>query len=194
MSNIEEVKKLRNETGASPLDCKKALKESNEDVEKAKEILRTWGKELVNKKKERTTKQGTIKSYIHPNSKVGVLLDIRCESDFVAKSKEFQELSHEICLQIAAMKPLYVNSEEISEEEINKERNIYEEQFKDLGKPQEVINGIVEGKLEKYKKEVCLLDQLWVKDQTKNIKDLITEYISKTEENIEVERFIRYEI
>ena len=194
MATIEEIKQLRDETGASPVDCKKALKEAGEDFEKAKEILRIWGKEIVKEKKERAAKQGIIESYIHSNLKVGVLLDIRCESDFVAKSKEFQELAHEICLQIASMKPLYVKSEEIPDEVLSGEKKFYREQFKDSEKPQKIVDEIIEGKLKKYKEEASLLSQPWVKDQERTVKDLVAEYISKTGENIQVERFIRYEI
>jgi len=125
---------------------------------------------------------------------VGVLLDIRCESDFVAKSEDFKKLAKEICLQIASMKPDYVKKEEIPEKELNKEKDIYKEQLKDSEKPEEIIEKIIEGKVNKHKEENSLLSQSWVKDQQKTIKDLITEYISKLEENIEVNRFTRYEI
>jgi len=194
MPSIKEIKQLRGETGASPVDCKRALKEANGDFKKAKEILRIWGKEIAKEKKERAAKQGIIDSYVHPNLKVGVLLDIRCESDFVAKSKEFQNLAHEICLQIAAMNPLYVKPEDIPDKFLDGERKIYQEQFKNSGKPQKVIDEIVEGKLKKYKEEVSLLNQPWIKDQDRTIRELVAECISKTGENIEVREFARYEI
>lgn len=149
MVSIEKLKKLRSETGISLMKCKKALEEANGDLEKAKEILRKEGIEFATKKKERGTKEGIIEGYIHPNKKIGVLLDIRCETDFVAQNKEFQKLAHEICLHIAAMNPE------------NKE---------------------------------SLLEEPWIKDETKKIKDLISEYIAKLGENIVIERFIRYEI
>jgi len=194
MADIKKIKELRNSTGAALVDCKKALKESDGDIEKAKKILRAWGKEIAKKKTDRETKQGIIESYIHSDSKVGVLLDIRCESDFVAKSKEFKKLAHEICLQIAAMKPLYSKSEDIPDKFLKGEKKIYYDQVKDSGKPEKIVDQIVEGKIEKYKNQISLLSQPWVKNQDRTIKEVIQEYIQKTGENIEVKRFARYEI
>ncbi len=194
MTNIDQIKRLREETGVSVVECKKALSKANGDLEKAKELLRTWGKDFAAKKVEREAKQGIITSYVHPNLKIGVLLDIRCESDFVAKSDNFKKLSHEVCMQIAAMKPLYLKEEDIPEEILSGEKKIYQEQFKDSGKPQKIINNIIEGKLKKYREEISLLSQPWIKDDTKTIKDLIAEYIAKTGENIEIKKFTRYEI
>jgi len=194
MVNIDKIKKLRQETGIGFLECQKALEETNEDIEKAKAILREKGKQIAESKFLRETKQGTIESYLHPGGKVGVLIEICCESDFVAKSPDFKKLAHEICLQITAMKPLFLNADEISEEFLDGERKIYKKQFEGSGKPQEMVDQIIEGKLSKYKKEVSLLDQIWVKDTTKTIKDLIAEYSSKLGENITLKRFTRYEI
>ncbi len=194
MTNIDQIKRLREETGVSVVECKKALSKANGDLEKAKELLRTWGKDFAAKKVEREAKQGIITSYVHPNLKIGVLLDIRCESDFVAKSDNFKKLSHEVCMQIAAMKPLYLKEEDIPEEILSGEKKIYQEQFEDSGKPQKIINNIIEGKLKKYREEISLLSQPWIKDDTKTIKDLIAEYIAKTGENIEIKKFTRYEI
>ncbi len=194
MTNIDQIKRLREETGVSVVECKKALSKANGDLEKAKEFLRTWGKDFAAKKVEREAKQGIITSYVHPNLKIGVLLDIRCESDFVAKSDNFKKLSHEVCMQIAAMKPLYLKEEDIPEEILSGEKKIYQEQFEDSGKPQKIINNIIEGKLKKYREEISLLSQPWIKDDTKTIKDLIAEYIAKTGENIEIKKFTRYEI
>lgn len=191
---IDQLKKLRQETGVSVTECEKAIKEASGDSERAKEILRIRGKELAGKKAERETGQGIIESYIHPNKKIGVLLDLRSESDFVARSDNFKKLAHEICLQIAAMKPLFSKKEDIPSEFLDGERKIYKEQFKDSGKPQKIIDEIIEGKLEKYKKEVSLLSQSWIKDNTKTIKDLIDEYIAKIGENIVMKGFVRYEI
>ena len=189
MSSIEDIKKLREETGVSPNEIKKALEEAKGDTEKAKELLRVWGKNLAGKKTDREAKQGIIDTYIHPNSKTGVLLDIRCESDFVAKSPEFKNLAHEICLQIAAMKPLFVADTDIPEEMVDGE-----EQLKDSGKPQNIVKQVVEGKLKKYKESISLLSQQWIKDDSKIIKSLIEEAVSKVGENISVKRFVRYEI
>lgn len=194
MVNIDQVKQLRKETGIGPIECKKALTKAKGDIEEAKYILRSWGKDFASKKTIRETKQGLVESYIHPNSKIGVLLDIRCESDFVAKSENFKKLAHEICLQIAAMKPLFLNEKDIPEEFLDGERKIYQEQFKDSGKPQKIIDEIIEGKLEKYKIGISLLSQSWIKNEIKSIKELIDEYVSKLGENITVERFARYEI
>ncbi len=194
MVTIDQIKQLREETGVSPTEIKKALQEAKGNTERAKELLRIWGKTLADKKLSRETKQGIIDGYIHPNSKTGVLLDIRCESDFVAKSPDFKSLAHEICLQIAAMKPLFVKEEDIPEEFLDGETKIYKEQLKDSGKPEKIVSQILEGKLKKYKEEISLLSQPWIKDDTKTIKNLIEEYIAKTGENIEVKKFTRYVI
>ena len=194
MINIDQIKQLREETGVSISECKKALEQSNGDFEKAKELLRKWGKEVASKKTSRVSNQGIIESYIHPNKKVGVLLEIRCESDFVAKSKDFQDLSHEICLQIAAMSPIFIKDEDIPDEFVDGEKKIYKEQIKDSGKPEKIIEQIIEGKLKKYKEQVSLLSQTWIKDDTKNIKDLVDSYVAKIGENIVVKKFARYEI
>ena len=194
MITIDQIKQLREETGAPFSGVKKALEQSEGDIKKAKELLRIWGKSLADKKISRETKQGTIENYIHPNSKTGVMLDIRCESDFVAKSPEFKNLAHEICLQIAAMKPLFINSSDIPEEFLDGEKKIYTEQVKDSGKPANIAEQIIEGKLKKYKESVSLLSQSWIKDDTKTIGDLVQESVAKIGENIEVKRFTMYEI
>jgi elongation factor Ts len=194
MANIDKIKQLRQETGIGFSECQKALEETNGDVEKAKDILREKGKEIAESKFLRKTEQGIVESYLHPGGKIGVLIEICCESDFVAKSPDFKKLAHEICLQITAMKPLFLNADEISEEFLDGEKKIYSKQFEGSGKPQEIIDQIIEGKLSKYKKEVSLLDQLWVKDTTKTIRDLIAGYSSKLGENIILKRFVRYEI
>jgi elongation factor Ts len=194
MATIEQIKQLREETGISVTECKKALEEAKCDPEKAKELLRKWGQDLAGKKIEREVKQGIIETYLHPNKKVGVLVELRCESDFVAKSEEFKNLAHEICLQIAAMKPLFVREEDIPDEILIKEKEIYKEQMEKSGKPEKVIKQIIEGKLKKYKEEISLFSQPWIKDETKTIKDLINEHITKTGENIVLRRFARCEI
>ncbi len=194
MISIDQVKQLRQETGVSVIECKKALQETKGDFEKAKELLRKWGRELAGKKSEREAGEGIIESYIHPNKKVGVLVDIRCESDFVARSADFQKLAHELCLQIAAMSPLFLKEEDIPEEFIDGEKKIYKEQFKNSGKPEKIIGQIIEGKLKKYKEEISLTSQPWIKDEEKTIKDLINEYVAKLGENIIIKRFIKYDI
>jgi elongation factor Ts len=193
MADLELVKKLREETGISLGDCKKALDESCNDMEKAKEYLKKRGQAVAQKKGDREAGCGIIDTYVHSNKRVGVMLEIACETDFVARGDDFNTLAHEICLQIASMRPQYVKEEEVPEEKMAKEREIYEAQANELNKPKELIDGIIKGKLEKFKKEICLLSQPWVKDNTKNIQALINEYIAKTGENIIVRRFVMYE-
>lgn len=194
MVSIDDVKQLREETGVSVSEVKKALEEAKGDAEKAKELLRMWGKTLIGKKASRETKAGIIDTYLHPNLKTGVLLDIRCESDFVAKSPEFKNLAHEICLQIAAMKPLFVKGEDIPEEFLDGETKIYKEQIKDSGKPEKIVQQILEGKLNKYKQEVSLMSQPWIKDDTKTMQNVLEEAVAKIGENIEIKKFTRYSI
>lgn len=194
MISIDQIRELREETGVSIVECKKALEQADGDFGKAKELLRKWGKDLAGKKSTREVKQGLIESYIHPNKKVGVLLDIRCETDFVAKSKDFGSLAHEICLHIAAMKPIFIKEEDIDDNFLDGEKKIYREQMAGSGKPENILNQIIDGKLSKYKSQVCLLSQQWIKDDSKTIKDLISDYIAKLGENISVKNFSRYEI
>lgn len=194
MVTIDQVKQLREETGVSVVEVKKALEQSKGDVEKAREILRILGKAVSAKKTSRETKSGLIDIYLHPNSKTGVMLDIRCETDFVAKSPDFKILAHEICLQIAAMKPLYVKEEDIPEEFLEGETRIYKEQVAGSGKPEKIVAQIIEGKLKKYKDEISLLSQAWVKDDSKTIKNLIEDAVGKLGEKIEIKKFARYEI
>jgi len=194
MVTIDQIKQLREETGSAPTQIKKAIEESKGDLDKARELLRIWGKNVSIKKVSRETKSGLIENYLHPNAKTGVLLDIRCETDFVAKSPDFKNLAHEICLQIAAMKPLYVSDTEIPEGFLDGETKIYKEQIANSGKPEKIVEQILEGKLNKYKQEICLLLQPWIKDETKKIKDLIEDTTAKVGEKIEIKRFARFEI
>jgi len=194
MISIEKIKQLREETGVSPTEIKKALEEANGDVDKARDLLRIWGKGVAIKKAQRTTKSGLVEAYIHPSAKTGVLLDIRCETDFVAKSAEFKTLAHEVALQIAAMKPIFVCEEDIPDSFVDGEKKIYEEQVKGSGKPENIVQQIIEGKLNKYKGSVSLLSQAWIKDDTKTIKDLVEEYTAKIGEKLEIKAFSRFEI
>jgi len=194
MVTIDQIKQLRDETGSAPTQIKKALEESNGDLNKARELLRIWGKNVSIKKVSRETKSGLIETYLHSNAKAGVMLDIRCETDFVAKSAEFKTLAHEICLQIVAMKPLFVADTEIPEGFLAGEIKIWTEQIKDSGKPEKIVAQIMEGKINKYKQEICLLDQPWIKDDTKTIKNLVEDTTAKVGEKIEVKKFARYEI
>jgi len=192
--SIEQLKQLREETGISMMECRKALDEAKGDIKRAKEILREKGKEMVKGREGRATAKGLITSYIHGEGKIGVLLQMNCESDFVAKSDDFKKLAHDICLQIAAAAPLFVSPEEISKEFLDGETKIYKKQFADSGKPQEIVDKIIEGKLSKYKEEVSLLKQPWVKDTTKTVQDLVDEVKAKIGENIEIAKFSRFVI
>lgn len=192
--SIDLIKKLREETGVGISECKDALDKSQGNIEKAKEILKKKGKEIAANKSMRQAQQGLIDSYIHSNGKVGVLVEIKCESDFVAKSDKFKDFSHQIAMQIAAMNPLYIDEKDISSEIIEKEKEIYRDQIKDSDKPEEVIQKIVDGKLEKWYAEVVLLNQKWIKGDKKTIRDLVDGLISQLGEKIEISRFVRFEI
>lgn len=194
MISIDQIKQLREETGVSVSEVKKALEAAAGDIVKAKELLRVWGKAVSTKKSSRETKSGLVDAYLHSSARTGVLLDIRCETDFVAKSPDLKTLAHEICLQIAAMKPLFVSEEEIPEEFLDGEMKIYKAQVADSGKPEQIVAQILEGKLKKYKESVSLLSQPWIKDDSKNIKNLIEDTVAKIGEKIEVKKFARYEI
>lgn len=186
------VNDLRAATGAGLLDCKKALTEANGNVEEATTILRKKGAASAAKKADRATKEGLIESYIHVGGKVGVLLEVNCETDFVARNEDFKQLCKDLCLQIAAANPLYVNRTEVPEADLTKERDIAAAQVQ--GKPPAAVQKIVEGKLDKYYSTICLLDQPFVKLPEKTVKEVITEKITKIGENIQVRRFTRYQL
>ena len=188
------VKKLREQTGISILECKKAIVEANSDFEKAEELLRKKGFEKAKSKASRETKQGAVGSYIHTNAKIGVLLELGCETDFVAKNEDFRALIKDVTMQIAAMNPKYISKDHVPEAVLEKEKEIYKEQMKSSGKPDNIIEKIVEGKLKKYYTEVCLLHQAFFKNDKQTIEDLIAEKIHKLGENIIVKRFIRYQV
>lgn len=194
MISANLVKELRERTGAGMMDCKKALVEANGDLEKAIEILREKGLAAAAKRSGRTTAEGLVEAYIHGEGRIGVLLEINCETDFVAKTEEFKELAKDIAMQIAAAKPLYVSRNDIPEEEIEKEKSILKAQALNEGKPENIVEKMVEGRIEKYYKEVCLLEQPFIKDPDKSVEQLITEKIAKIGENISVRRFVRYEL
>jgi elongation factor Ts len=186
------VSDLREKTGAGLLDCKKALTESNGNVEEAITILRKKGAASAAKKADRVTKEGLIESYIHVGGKVGVLIEVNCETDFVARNEDFRAFVKDLCLQIAAASPLYVSREEVPETELQQERDIATAQVQ--GKPPAAVQKIVEGKLEKHFSTVCLLDQPFVKLPDKTVKDMVTERIAKIGENIQIRRFVRYQL
>lgn len=194
MADLEKIKQLREETAVSMGECSKALDEANGDLDKAKDILRKMGRSLAEKRVEKEVKAGIIYSYLHSNNKIGVMIELRCESDFVAISEDFKALAHELALQIAAMKPKFISPMDITEKDLTKEKEIYTAQLEESGKPKEMISKILEGKIEKYKEENSLMAQVWVKDNSKTIKDLFDETVSKLGENIKVAKFTRYEI
>ncbi len=188
------VKKLRELTGAGMLDCKKALEETGGDIEAAVELLRKKGIAKAAKKAGRETKEGLIHAYIHAGGRIGVLLELNCETDFVARNELFKELANELAMQIAAMRPRWVKREDVPKEIIEKEGEIAREAALAEGKPEHIAEKIAEGKLEKFFKEVCLLEQPYIKDDKKTVEELIKEYIAKIGENIQVRRFTRYEL
>jgi len=188
------VKELRERTGIGMMECKKALEESNGDIDKAITVLRKKGHARAKDKIDRKVKEGAIGSYIHLNGKIGVLVEVNCESDFVARNEEFQELVKNIAMHIAAANPKYVSSEDVPQEILEEEKDIIREQFKDSGKPPEIVEKIVQGKLSKYFEEACLLDQPYIKEDKMAVKELVTSFIAKFGENIVISRFARYEL
>ncbi len=188
------VKQLREKTGAPMMNCKKALVESNGDIEKAVTYLREKNLVTVSKKAGRETTEGIISSYIHPGSKLGVMLELNCETDFVAQNDDFKELSKNIVMHIAALSPLYTTKEDVDPDIIEKEKEIYITQAKNSGKPEKVWDKIVTGRMEKFFSEVCLMEQTYIKDDKLTITDVINELIAKLGENISIKRFIRYQL
>ncbi len=191
---IELIKELRARTGAGIMDCKKALLETDNDVEKAIEYLRKKGIAKAAKKSAREANEGLIGSYVHFNGKLGVLVEVNCETDFVARTEDFKQLVNDIAVHIAAMKPSYVSIDDVPENVLNKEKDIYREQLKNSGKPENIIEKIIEGKLNKFYEENCLLEQEYIHDENKKVKDHIKEYIAKLGENIVVRRFALFTI
>jgi elongation factor Ts len=188
------VKSLRERTGAGMMDCKTALSESEGDVEKAIEFLRVKGLSKAAKKAGRDTAEGMVLSYIHPGSKIGVLLEINCETDFVARTDQFQEFAHNVAMQVAAAAPVTVSRDEISDELVAKEREVFKNQALEEGKPEKVVEKIVDGRIEKFYAESALLDQVYIKDNDKKVSDLLKETIASLGENIKIARFSRFQL
>lgn len=188
------VKELREKSGAGMMDCKKALLATEGDMDKAIDFLREKGLAQAAKKAGRITAEGLVDSYIHAGGKIGVLVEVNCETDFVAKTDEFKALVRDIAMQVAAARPQYVAREEVPADVVAKEKEILAAQAANEGKPEKIIQKMVEGRIEKFYKEICLLEQPFIKDPDKTIKDLVTEKISKIGENISVRRFVRYEL
>ena len=188
------VKDLREKTGAGIMDCKKALKETEGDVEQAIDYLRRKGLAEAAKKTGRVSKEGMIESYVHPGGKIGVLVEINCETDFVAKTSDFAEFTKNIAMQVAASNPLYLERKVVPEAVVEKERGIYKGQALESGKPEKVIDRIVDGKMEKYFSQVCLLEQAYVRDPDVTVKELLDGLVAKLGENISIRRFTRYQL
>jgi elongation factor Ts len=188
------VKELREKTGAGMMDCKNALVEAQGDMDKAGELLRKKGIARASKKASRAVNEGRIEAYIHPGSKIGVLVEINCETDFVAKTDEFKTFSRNVAMQIAASSPVYVKRDGVDQETIDREMDIYREQAKSQGKPENIIEKIATGKLDKFYSEICLMEQPFVKDADITIENLVTETITKLGENISIRRFSRFKI
>jgi elongation factor Ts len=190
----ESVKELRERTGAGIMDCKKALQETNGDMEKAVVYLREQGITAAAKKAGRATKEGMVEAYIHPGGKIGVLIEVNCETDFVAKTDDFKYLCRELAMQVAAANPGYVNREDVPEERIQSEKEILETQARNEGKPDKVIEKIVTGRMNKFYQDVCLFEQPYIRDTDMTVRDLVNQYIAKLGENIVVRRFCRFQL
>lgn len=186
------VKELREKTGAGMMDCKKALAETGGDLQQAIDYLRQKGLAAAAKKADRTAADGAVGAYVHPGGKIGVLVEINCETDFVARTTEFQSLLKDIAMQVAAANPRCVRREEVSADEFEKEQMIYRQQALESGKPEKVVEKIVEGKIDRFYSEVCLLEQAFIKDPDKKVQDVVNEAVARLGENIQVRRFARY--
>lgn len=191
--SASQVKELRERTGAGMLDCKKMLEKTDGDIDKAIDALREKGLASASKKAGRLASEGIVESYIH-GGRIGVLIEVNTETDFVAKNQEFQEFVKDLAMQVAASNPKYVSKEEVPESEIEKESEILKQQALNEGKPENIAEKMVQGRIEKYYKEVCLLEQPFIKNSDYIVKDLLAEKISKIGENIQVRRFVRYEV
>ncbi|HHY38059.1 MAG TPA: translation elongation factor Ts [Clostridia bacterium] len=188
------VKELRERTGAGIMDCKKALMETQGNMEKAVEYLRQKGLAAAAKKAQRVAREGVVDAYIHAGGRIGVLVELDCETDFVARTDEFKNLAHELAMQVAALNPSYVSRDDVPQSVIEKEREILRAQAKEEGRPEKVLEKIVEGRLAKFYETACLLEQPYIRNQDVKVKDLINEVIAKVGENIVVRRFVRFEV
>lgn len=188
------VKKLRDKTNAGMMDCKEALMQSDGDFDKAIEYLRKKGLSAAAKRSSRAAKDGTITAYIHMEGKIGVMVEVNCETDFVAKTDSFRTLAHDLAMHVAAMNPTYVRPEEITDEVMARERAIYREQALAEGKPEKILDKIIEGKLKKFYEDVCLVNQKFIKDTAVTVEDLVKQMIATTGENIIIRRFARFQL
>lgn len=188
------VKELRDQTGSGMMDCKKALAENDGDLEKALDYLRKKGLAKAQKRAGRATSEGIIYSYIHAGSKLGVMVEVNCESDFVAKTDDFAEFAKNIAMHIAAANPAGLNPEDIPQQVVDREREIYRSQALEQGKPENIVDKIVDGQVQKFYKDSCLLSQMYIKDPKKSISEIVTEAIGKIGENIQIKRFVRFQV
>lgn len=192
--DIALIQQLRDKTGVGMMDCKKALEEADGDIAKAVELLRKKGAAVALKRADKTTSEGQVNAYIHPGGRVGVLVEINCETDFVANTADVKQFANDICLHIAAMKPLYLAPEEVDPKFLEHEKDILREQLANSGKPEKVIASIIEGKVQKLYSDICLLKQAFVKNDQLTVDDVLKDLIAKTGENVKIKRFARYEI
>lgn len=192
--SAEMVKELREKTGAGIMDCKKALQEGGGDIKKSVEWLRKNGMASAQKRAGRATKEGIIDSYIHPGNRIGVMIEINCETDFVAKNEEFKQFVRNVAMQVAAANPSVIARENLTPEAVETELNIFKEQAEALGKPDNIVEKIAQGKMEKYYQEVCLLEQTYIRDPEKTVESLLTDLRTKIGENININQFVRYQL
>ena len=196
MANIDRklIQELREITGLGMMDCKKALVEASGDVQKAVDLLRKKGAAVAAKRSTKKTSEGIVHAYIHPGSRIGVMIELNCETDFVARTDDMTKFAHDLCLHIAALKPLYLSPEDVDPKFLEHEKTILKEQLVDSGKPEKMIDKIIEGKLKKLYSDICLLKQAFVKDDQKTVQDALQDVIGRTGENIKIKRFSRFEI
>jgi elongation factor Ts len=196
MSHVDKklIQKLRDITGLGLMDCRKALEEAKGDIEGAVELLRRKGASVAAKRADKETAEGLIVAYIHPGSQIGVLVEINTETDFVARTEDVRQFAHDLCLHITAMKPLYLVPEDVDSAFVDREKTIFKEQIASSGKPEKIVNQIVEGKINKFYDEICLLNQPFIKDDEMTVSDVLNQIIGKTGEKIKIKRFSRFEI
>lgn len=192
--DLKLIQELRTHTGLGLMDCRKALEETNGDIDAAIELLRKKGAAVAAKRSDKTTSEGIIATYIHPGDRIGVLIELNCETDFVARTEDIKKLANDLCLHIAALKPLYLSPEHVDEKFLEHERSIFKEQMADSGKPEKIIAQIIEGKVQKLFSDICLLNQTFVKNDQLTVDEAIKALVAKTGESIKVRRFARFEI